>query len=291
MEDQLEYDILQQIKPDELLQLRDLYKINWPTYSPIYNHIDMAHTWITKNNEEIKFYSVNGYFDDGTVIFISNLECDKIKLTYYTLEKSNSRLYDGLMKTKRIDWNKQICLDTIYRDQLPLSFEIAKAQHQQFYSLAIGSCWWLPKEKAAQFEIKIPNHTFVGPLSLEHAEKIYRSWTYNGHRSVEYVASLIKNNNCFGIFHENDRTLMAWVLLREFGVLGILQTDEKYKRRGYATVVTKALCKKIAENNADSICYINVENTASKKLFESLGFKAIDYYAWMKMKPNVDTCG
>ncbi|XP_044736196.1 uncharacterized protein LOC123298299 [Chrysoperla carnea] len=287
MEDQFKDDILRPIENDKVLELRDLYLIDWPKYCSAYYHIEMAHTWMTKYNANTKFYSVEGNFDDATLIFITREPGWNATIVYYyTLDETNARLYKGLSKTKRINWNEEICTLKHYRHQLSVAFDLAKELKLHFHYLDTTALWWLPKEKALEFEIKIPDNTFISPLSVEHAKKIHGVWPFKAHRPIEYIENMIKYNNGVGIFDQNDKTLMAWILLNDYGSLAILQTDENYKRRGYAKIVTKALCKKFAENNMDSLSFITLGNTPSETLFEGLGFKIVDYLCWVGMKPS-----
>ena len=70
------------------------------------------------------------------------------------------------------------------------------------------------------------------------------------------------------------------------GLVGILQTDERFFGKGYASLVTRALLKNIAETGDDVYVGIFEHNTASRTLFEKLGFKPIGeiHYILNKVK-------
>lgn len=56
-----------------------------------------------------------------------------------------------------------------------------------------------------------------------------------------------------------------------------LQTDEKFYGRGYAKLITKVISKSIAELGHNPCGGIFETNTASRALFEKLGFKVIGH--------------
>lgn len=77
------------------------------------------------------------------------------------------------------------------------------------------------------------------------------------------------------------------------GLIGILQTDEKYQGHGYASSVVKASAKKFAQMGRDSYAAVNEGNIASRALFSKLGFVPIgDVYcivtenAWNSVMQN-----
>lgn len=76
--------------------------------------------------------------------------------------------------------------------------------------------------------------------------------------------------------------------------MGVLQTDAKYTRNGYGTLVTKCLCRKIAIMGFDVYAEVVENNAPSKSLFEKLGFKSIERVQWIVTKgtwtPAQDWC-
>lgn len=96
------------------------------------------------------------------------------------------------------------------------------------------------------------------------------------------LRTYITANKGIGLFLKKDNTLVSWILETEWGGLGMLQTLEEHKRKGYAKVVTQAMIKEIAkEENLDSVLFIIDTNTSSKRLFESLGFTVHAKNTWV----------
>lgn len=90
------------------------------------------------------------------------------------------------------------------------------------------------------------------------------------------------------MFDSEDR-LLAWCLRYQTGFLLALQTQEFAKKRGLATILTKAMAIEIAKAGDDSLAAVADWNLASLKLYEKLGFHYmgeilswIEYYAGEK---------
>lgn len=68
------------------------------------------------------------------------------------------------------------------------------------------------------------------------------------------------------------------------GLLLDLQTDPDHHGHGYASLVTRALSKKIAESGYDLYCGIYEDNTPSRMLFGKLGFEHVGKVHWICTK-------
>lgn len=70
----------------------------------------------------------------------------------------------------------------------------------------------------------------------------------------------------------------------ESGLIGALQTDEKYYGHGYGALVTKCLSKNIAEMGSDVYAEIAEDNKASRSLFNKHGFEPVGKVHWILTK-------
>lgn len=61
------------------------------------------------------------------------------------------------------------------------------------------------------------------------------------------------------------------------GVMGILQTDEQYLRRGYGSLVLKAAARKVAQMGHDIYSAVNEANIPSQKVVDRVGYNRIGY--------------
>lgn len=137
-------------------------------------------------------------------------------------------------------------------------------------------------------------------------EKANSVWPFRNPNSLVFFERIAKYNPNIGAY-KVDGTMVAW-LLRYFwkkkqnkgnnyywivvflrlptGLLGALQTDEKYFGHGYGTLVTKVISKKIAELGHDIYAGILEKNYPSRNLFSKLGFKSIGEVHWITTKIN-----
>lgn len=74
------------------------------------------------------------------------------------------------------------------------------------------------------------------------------------------------------------------ILSLQSGMMGVLQTDEKYTGRGYGALVTKCLSREVAEMGFDVYVEIVKSNKPSRSLFEKLGFKPVGNVQWVVTK-------
>lgn len=79
-----------------------------------------------------------------------------------------------------------------------------------------------------------------------------------------------------------DNNLIAWCLQYDSGSLGMLQVDKNHLRNGYGILVTKVMCKKIAEDfDSDVLSSIVPGNEKSLNMFTKLGFKIVGPHTWL----------
>ena len=92
--------------------------------------------------------------------------------------------------------------------------------------------------------------------------------------------------------------LVAWCLIYPNGAPGMLHTVENHRRKGYAWLITAAatvtLCTRPVKGEDTSCvdaavvdpripcCYITMENIASQKLFEQIGYRRHRRSDWIR---------
>ena len=99
--------------------------------------------------------------------------------------------------------------------------------------------------------------------------------------SLKFLTWLIKLNNGIGLYSKNSNELVSWVIWNNFGGLGMVQTMESHRRKGYAQIVIKALSKKIAETTGNaSTAFAVVGNKRSEDMFAKMNYKRICLVNW-----------
>lgn len=134
------------------------------------------------------------------------------------------------------------------------------------------------------FFSRIPPNFQLRSLKKENAFKINSVWPHRQEGSERFIEYMIEHNTNVGLFDATGE-LVAWCLRLDFGSLGALQVDENHYRKGFGSIVTKAICRKIAmECDADVTSNIIHKNFKSLNLFQKLGFKDIDKNHWIGVK-------
>ena len=83
----------------------------------------------------------------------------------------------------------------------------------------------------------------------------------------------------------------AWILEYDNGSIGMLHTRDDARRRGYGRAVARSLAAELAAahargaRGAPPFCFVAEDNSASRHLFEGLGFAARGTVAWVRFPP------
>lgn len=132
-------------------------------------------------------------------------------------------------------------------------------------------------EDAKKFQYEVPKGLDIRRLTNHDIEKVNSAWPnrYNG--SENLLKYCIDTNFSLGLYDKQSGELLAWCLENDVNSLFVLQVDDNHLRKGYATIITKALSKEIAdERELDINANIIYSNVKSMELFKKLGFKVID---------------
>ena len=117
------------------------------------------------------------------------------------------------------------------------------------------------------------DNVYVKSLERCHAQQVYDHWPYKSSALPSEVADEISQLPSAGVFLKDTDELVAWMMCHPPNGMSRLHTMENYRRRGYASLVTQYLSKRVAQ--AGSLPFVNivVENVSSQKFFQSMGFK------------------
>lgn len=116
-------------------------------------------------------------------------------------------------------------------------------------------------------------------------EKAFSVWVGGKRRTAQFFVRQAKYCPSVGAYTK-DGTLIAWTFMFSTGFICALQTDKDHYGRGYGSLVTKAISKQISQMGHNVFSGIFEQNTASKCLFEKLGYKLIGKVHWVCTKLN-----
>lgn len=119
-------------------------------------------------------------------------------------------------------------------------------------------------------------------LKIKDLEKVNDHYTYKEEGSDLYLKKCIEKNPSSVIREGNEP--VSWALMREDGSLGVMYTLESHRKKGYAVEVSYDLIHKVIQEELQPYLHIRVENEASRKLAEKLGFKYWGDVLWFGLK-------
>ncbi|XP_057372908.1 uncharacterized protein LOC130693732 [Daphnia carinata] len=133
--------------------------------------------------------------------------------------------------------------------------------------------YFIPLQVALNLQISEMNGVYVKSLEPCHAQLVYDHWGYNAHTRVEYIRQEIELLPSAGVFLKENDELVSWMTCHPPNGMSRLHTLEEHRRRGYASLVTQYLSKRVAQSAVVPCVNIVLGNTASFKFFDSMGFK------------------
>ncbi|EDW88435.1 uncharacterized protein LOC6527635 [Drosophila yakuba] len=272
-------DSLVEIPRNEWKKLRDLYvhkDMDPQGYLCIKNFIN----WVEIDPElKVSFLSLNGdWQSDGTFLLTLSSDTHANHLYFNTLSDNFDRV------TKAVECLKSFGKEYVFFgfssrfkslvDHIGRIYYITKAPY------FVENVWYTAsKELVDSFTIQVPAGLTLRNVNLEDAETINEIWPHRAPGSIEFVRSLIKYNINLGAYDDNIK-LVAWCLRLPIGSLGVLQVLESHKRLGLGSLMVKSMAKKISAAGDPVFTPVVTKNTASRSMFEKLGFRVIDTLYW-----------
>lgn len=114
--------------------------------------------------------------------------------------------------------------------------------------------------------------------SLEpcHAQLVFDNWPFKHLTTLQDVTDEIVQLPSAGVFLKDGDDLIAWMTCHPPNGMSRLFTTEQHRRKGYASLVTKYITKRMAQ--AGYYPYVNIVagNPVTAKFFESVGFRYLD---------------
>jgi len=109
-------------------------------------------------------------------------------------------------------------------------------------------------------------------------EFLLRHWKHSRAGTRNYLQVLISRHDTLGIYIENNP--VCALITHINGTMGMLNTADEFRRKGYAQICMKALIKDLAQNGFVPCSAVEVPNNVSQALHQKIGMKAshiVDY--------------
>ncbi|XP_055375841.1 uncharacterized protein LOC129608383 [Condylostylus longicornis] len=236
-------------------QLRDLYKIDWLKHHIVYNSIQNYIKWFEKDSKikNLEIFSLNdNWSQDGTFLIL-----DRYLVLANTL---NDNLNNLITILNLLDKSRYYYIFGITERILPAIEQFFKINNWKFNPEENRTVWHILDRKCIEnFDIKPPKGIILKSLSEENSGIINELWPYSHPGSENFIKRQIKYNYSLGTFNENSGELIAWCL-----------------RQGYGSLMVKAMSKFYYNNEEDVTAPVVATNTASRNMFQKLGFKEFE---------------
>ncbi|KAF2894192.1 hypothetical protein ILUMI_11982 [Ignelater luminosus] len=267
-------DILQEISYIDIIKLKEIYKKYLPRTSHAYNYLNCVIKWKSSQNAKnyVTLMAPYGNWRKGTFIGIAECNCYEIFIS--TLEEDNEALCRALINTKKIIWNTRLLLYDVNSDLNRIAMKALEKTTFQFHEEFVCNLWGMSYKKARNLQINCPPEVYIDTLDSSHAELINFHWPHKYKDSENYIATLIEMNGGYGVFLKSNGALVTWIVRNLLG-LGILQTLDEYKRRGYGSLITKVLSKEIGKEGLDPMGSVLKSNISSQRMFQNIGFEIL----------------
>lgn len=256
--------------PDMLFRLRN----NFPLAIHAHEYLQSIIKWKRKNPDlQVAILAPEGDYKLGIIFF--TLIGDEFNGSIYCLDDTETTtLQTALMTTKKVPFNHyKMVLLTCMTDK---SFEALKPDlHFRTHKDLV---YWLPWYCAREMEVHLPEGVEIKPLSPEHAGQINEIWPHRYPGSRDLIAEIITLNFGLGVFRGSS--LLSWAIHWFYGGIGVVQTLDTEKRKGYGRAVVEATTKKLGMMQTDVHVNIASRNKISEALFKSLGFRYAFTSCW-----------
>uniref|UniRef100_A0A0A9WW50 Glycine N-acyltransferase-like protein 3 n=1 Tax=Lygus hesperus TaxID=30085 RepID=A0A0A9WW50_LYGHE len=284
-------DALREIPAEDFQPLLDDLKSDFPNSIHAWSFLKSIERWRADDPTlSVKILAINGDYRRKFIVFYTappNLTDLKGSIHKWSNRIDDDEIIREALKNSKhqLPWIcKGLCLLSAVTEEtdravIPFLREIWIDEDWSFQPGHL--LYWVPKEDALHWKIEAPHGTYVSFLNEAHAKEVDRIWPHRYDGSLDLISSMIRVNFGMGLFDSETNELMAWALHWFYGAIGVLQTKDQHKKKGYAATVVKAISREIARRGDDVFLNIIPGNTPSINLVEKLGFKFLMNGTWI----------
>lgn len=276
-----------QLKPipfEDWPELRDMFKDECPEHEIPYNTIQNYINWVTIDPKirQLEVLSLNdSWRKNGTYIIL-----DRYQIYLYTLEKSNDSLKRAL---QLIDWDYSYMVCSAPDFSETVLKEVFQSLNVDFLWEAISIKYTLSREDCLKLEFEVPEGLHLKKLKVKHASIANKHWPYSCEGSEFFLKRLAAWNTSIGLFNDYGE-MLAWSFCWPTGAIGPLEVAKNHLRKGYGSLIAKAIAKEVAKEGLNCYGTVVSNNTVSKTMFDKLGFKPVEdtYYVRTRARKLVE---
>ncbi|CAH2089358.1 unnamed protein product [Euphydryas editha] len=257
------------------LELRDLYRSNWPRNSVAYCILDTQISYPDLSETfGFKVYCPYGDIHHGMIGIFDKKNCYDIMI--HPVHDIN-KIEEALATTKVINFTRFSMISSACPEVEECLKRVKNVQRMKGKK-AIAH---LLNRNSPKFEnLSTPPNTYVAQIKPEHIKFIDEKWTYHGKYSYKMFEALVKYELTYVLYSKEDQPL-AWVTVNTAGALSHLYCLETQRRKGYAEFILKYALNDQLSKGKDTLAYTVEDNFKAQNLFDKLKFERIGDFKWL----------
>ncbi|KAK7073241.1 hypothetical protein SK128_025663 [Halocaridina rubra] len=267
---------------EELEQLAMKLKEDLPLSSYVYNMM-LHHA--RKYADKVDFFILKNSPDSHIVLWKN--KDNQMALGIHCLEKEVSLLEESLKNTKEIDFKKSLCIFHAPDFFVNLLMDLGKE--------ALGTD--MTKDSSDDFifdenqqlpPLMCPAGFAVKSLGKAGLEIMHSNWRYKVCVPLEEALQVAKNTAALGIYADanlkveyevnianipmakDDEIPKSWICATLHGTVGMLMTDENYRGRGFAKLLSQVCAKMMHDKGYFVHTCVERDMPDVKRLYENL---------------------
>jgi GNAT superfamily N-acetyltransferase len=122
----------------------------------------------------------------------------------------------------------------------------------------------------------------IKELDPKDAELVTKRWKFSGSGTLELMEAMIRHTGSAGVYV--NQTLVSWVVLFAMGSINALYTEDDHRKKGYGRLTMQKACQIAGLKGLVPNVQIEVGNTPSTHLMESVGFTYSHDVEWVIYK-------
>lgn len=140
---------------------------------------------------------------------------------------------------------------------------------KQYHKTLQFACFQAVYTKKDKINIFYPQNVSIHNLTMNHYQLVKECYEHS--QDVEHLKDIIKRGHLWGLFENKE--LAGFIGIHDEGSMGILEVREKYKRKGYGSLLESYLINVYLDQGLIPFCQVIENNQPSLSLQKKLGLK------------------
>ncbi|BFF96270.1 uncharacterized protein DMAD_13506 [Drosophila madeirensis] len=266
----------------ELEEYQKLYTQNWPKYCPEYYCLDNFIQFLKADPQikNLKLFTLAGEQASADALFVI---VDRYQLFVGSLNNSNGLLQQAL---ELLDWSAGFKCSSISSRHIQAVDNVVQSKQLELEFRDPTNLFYMMAEDALKLQVEPPAGFILKSLSVADAPLINEEWPNHHLGSLYFIQRQIRMCVNAGLYAEESQELVAWCIRLQGGYLGALQVKSGHERRGFGSLVTREISRRLAAQGHDVMALVGPSNKPSAGMFSTLGFRIIDQCHWLRTRPT-----